>query len=55
VAFIQPDGYRLRVERNGETQLVTVDPVETFNWLLGSTVMHIDHIAGVRGVEGTRQ
>ena len=51
--FRNPDEYKLRVERDGETQLVTVDLVETFNWLLGLTVKHIDRIAGVRVVEGT--
>jgi adenine-specific DNA-methyltransferase len=52
-AFRNPDEYKLRVERNGETQLVNVDLVETFNWLLGVTVKHIDMIRGVRVVEGT--
>jgi adenine-specific DNA-methyltransferase len=52
-AFRNPDQYKLRVERNGETQLVNVDLVETFNWLLGLTVKHIDVIRGVRAVEGT--
>jgi adenine-specific DNA-methyltransferase len=52
-SFRNPDQYKLRVERNGETQLVNVDLVETFNWLLGLTVEHIDVIRGVRVVEGT--
>ena len=52
-AFRNPDEYKLRIERNGETQLVNVDLVETFNWLLGLTVKHIDVIRGVRVVEGT--
>lgn len=51
--FRNPDEYKLRVERNGETQLVNVDLVETFNWLLGLTVKHLDVIRGVRVVEGT--
>lgn len=50
--FRNPDQYKLRVERNGETQLVNVDLVETFNWLLGLTIRHIDVIRGVRVVEG---
>ncbi len=50
--FRNPDQYKLRVERNGETQLVNVDLVETFNWLLGLTVKHIDVIRGVSVVEG---
>jgi len=52
-SFRNPDEYKLKVERNGETQLVNVDLVETFNWLLGLTVKHIDVIRGVRVVEGT--
>ncbi|RCS47802.1 site-specific DNA-methyltransferase [Bremerella cremea] len=52
-SFRTPDEYKLRVERDGETKLVNVDLVETFNWLLGLTVMHIDVIRGVRVVEGT--
>ena len=52
-SFRNPYEYKLRVERNGETQLVNVDLVETFNWLLGLTVKHIDVIRGVRVVEGT--
>jgi len=51
--FRNPDQYKLRVERNGETQLVNVDLVETFNWLLGLSVKHIDVIRGIRVVEGT--
>ena len=51
--FRNPDEYKLKVERDGETQLVNVDLVETFNWLLGLTVKHIDVIRGVRVVEGT--
>ena len=51
--FRNPDEYKLKVEREGETQLVNVDLVETFNWLLGLTVKHIDVIRGVRVVEGT--
>ncbi len=58
-SFRNPYEYKLRVERNGETQLVNVDLVETFNWLLGLTVKHIDVIPlkkdgpSVRVVEGT--
>ncbi|HAH47706.1 site-specific DNA-methyltransferase [Gimesia sp.] len=51
-SFRNPDAYRLTVERDGETQLVNVDLVETFNWLLGLTVRHIDVIRGIRVVEG---
>ena len=52
-SFRNPDEYKLKVERNGETQLVNVDLAETFNWLLGLTVKHIDMIRGIRVVEGT--
>ena len=52
-SFRNPDEYKLRVERDGETKLVNVDLVETFNWLLGLTVKHIDVIRDVRVVEGT--
>ncbi len=51
--FRNPDQYKLKVERNGESLLVNVDLVETFNWLLGLTVKHIDVIRGVRVVDGT--
>ena len=51
--FRNPDDYKLKVEKDSETQLVRVDLVETFNWLLGLTVRHIDVIRGVRVVEGT--
>lgn len=51
-SFRKPDQYKLKVERNGETQLVNVDLIETFNWLLGLTVRHIDMIRDVRVIEG---
>lgn len=51
-SFRNPDEYKLQVERNGETRLINVDLVETFNWLLGLTVKHIDVIRGLRVVEG---
>ncbi len=50
--FRNPDQYQLKVQRNGETQLVHVDLPETFNWLLGLTVKHIDVIRGVRVIDG---
>ncbi len=52
-SFHNPDEYKIRIERDGETKLVNVDLVETFNWLLGLTVKHIDVIRGVRVVEGS--
>jgi adenine-specific DNA-methyltransferase len=50
--FRNPDQYKLKVNHNGEPKLVKVDLVETFNWLLGLTVKHIDVIRGVRVIEG---
>jgi len=52
-AFHDPDNYRLKIERGGVTQSVNVDLVETFNWLLGLIVKHIDLIRGVRVIDGT--
>jgi adenine-specific DNA-methyltransferase len=37
----------------GSLLLATVDLVETFNYLIGLTVHHIDHIRGFRVVPGT--
>ena len=51
--FRNPDQYQLKVEKHGETQGVKVDLPETFNWLLGLTVKHIDLIRGVRVISGT--
>jgi adenine-specific DNA-methyltransferase len=52
-AFRNPAKYKLRVDRNGQTETVNIDLVETFNWLLGLAVKHIDLIRDVRVVEGT--
>ncbi len=53
--FTDPLSYKLRVSTGtvGETKEVNVDLVETFNWLVGLKVRHIDHIRNVRVVEGT--
>jgi adenine-specific DNA-methyltransferase len=53
--FTDPFSYKLNVSTGtvGETKEVNVDLVETFNWLIGLTVKHIDHIHAVRVVEGT--
>jgi len=53
--FDDPFGYKLHVGTGsvGETKPVNVDLVETFNWLLGLKVRHIDSIEGFRVVEGT--
>lgn len=53
--FTDPFSYQLKVSTGtvGETKAVKVDLVETFNWLVGLTVKHMDHIRSVRVVEGT--
>jgi adenine-specific DNA-methyltransferase len=52
--FEDPFNYKLRIATGsaGETKPVTVDLVETFNYLIGLTVRHIDHIRGFRVVQG---
>jgi len=54
-AFEVPFNYKLNISTGsvGETWPMTVDLVETFNYLLGLTVRHIDHIRGFRVVQGT--
>jgi adenine-specific DNA-methyltransferase len=54
-AFEDPFNYKLNIATGsvGETRPVTVDLVETFNYLLGLTVRHLDHIRGFRVVQGT--
>jgi adenine-specific DNA-methyltransferase len=47
-----PDQYVLKVLKDGDTQVVNVDLVETFNMLLGLRVKHVDVIRGVRVVDG---
>jgi len=53
--FDDPWNYQLLVGTGsvGETKPVNVDLVETFNWLLGLKVKHIDRISGFQVVEGT--
>jgi len=52
--FEDPFNYKLKIATGsvGETRLVNVDLVETFNYLIGLTVHHIDHIQGYRVVQG---
>jgi adenine-specific DNA-methyltransferase len=51
--FEDPFSYTLQVSRGsvGETQPVTVDLLETFNYLLGLRVRHVDSIRGFKVVE----
>lgn len=54
--FDDPFSYKLNVSNGGtagETRPVNVDLVETFNYLLGLRVKHIDFVSGFRVVEGT--
>lgn len=54
-AFEDPFSYTLNIATGtaGETKPVTVDLVETFNWLLGLTVLAQGSGGGVTWVEGT--
>jgi len=53
--FDDPFNYKLLIGTGSvnETKPITVDLIETFNWLLGLKVKHIDSIRGFRIVEGT--
>ncbi|MEA3415456.1 MAG: DNA methyltransferase, partial [Thermodesulfobacteriota bacterium] len=53
--FKDPFNYKLNIATNsvGETKPTTVDLVETFNYLIGLTIKHIDYIQGFCVVEGT--
>ena len=52
--FEDPFGYTMNISTGtvGETRPVNVDLVETFNYLLGLRVSHIDTIRGFKIVEG---
>ncbi len=52
--FEDPFNYKLNIGTGtaGETRPVNVDLVETFNWLLGLRVKHLDTIRGFRVVQG---
>ena len=56
-AFVDPFKYTLNIATKtvGETKQTNVDLVETFNYLLGLRVKHIDTIRGFRVVHGTNQ
>lgn len=53
-AFVDPFNYKMNIATGsvGETRPITVDLVETFNYLLGLTVRHLDHIRSFRVVQG---
>ena len=50
--FEDPFNYKLNVYRNGESQPVNVDMVETFNYLLGLKVQQTEFIRGFKVVRG---
>ena len=54
-AFEDPFNYKLNIGSGsvGETKPTIVDLVETFNYLLGLRVKHVDTIRGFRVVQGT--
>jgi adenine-specific DNA-methyltransferase len=53
--FVNPFNSQLKIANGsvGESRLVNIDVIETFNYLLGLRVKHIDTITGFRIVEGT--
>ena len=51
--FAKPFDYELKITRNGETKTVKVDLVETFNYLIGLNVSHIQKVKDILTVEGT--
>ncbi|MFO1483443.1 MAG: site-specific DNA-methyltransferase [Verrucomicrobiaceae bacterium] len=55
--FRDPFGYKLHIATSsaGETKETNVDLVETFNWLLGLKVKHIDHQKGFLTVTGEKR
>lgn len=54
-SFEDPFNYKLKIATGsaGETKPITIDLAETFNYLIGLTVHHIDAIRGYRVVQGT--
>ncbi len=55
--FRDPFSYKLNIATSsaGETQEITIDLVETFNWLLGLKVKHIDAAKGFLTVTGEKR
>ncbi len=52
-AFAHPFDRALRVSQGDDVRTVTVDLVETFNWLVGLTVTKLDRTGVVQTVTGT--
>jgi adenine-specific DNA-methyltransferase len=55
--FRDPFSYQLQIATRtaGETKPTTIDLVETFNWLIGLNVKHIDHKKGFVMVTGEKR
>ena len=55
--FRDPLGYKLQIATSsaGETKETEVDLLETFNWLIGLKVKHIDHQKGFLTVTGEKR
>lgn len=51
--FNRPYDYEMKITRDGETKTVKVDLVETFNYLIGLNVTHMQMVKNVLAIEGT--
>jgi len=50
--FENPFEYKLKIVQNNQTQVATIDLVETFNYLLGIVVKQVEAIQGFKVVRG---
>ena len=50
--FNHPYDYEMKITRDGETKTVKVDLVETFNYLIGLNVTHMQMVKNVLAIEG---
>jgi adenine-specific DNA-methyltransferase len=54
-AFIHPFNYQLKTTQNDDTRYVTVDLIETFNYLLGLTVQRLNLVEAIKTVRGVNR
>lgn len=54
-AFIHPFNYQLKTTQNDDTRHVTVDLIETFNYLLGLTVQRLNLVEAIKTVHGVNR
>jgi adenine-specific DNA-methyltransferase len=54
-AFIHPFNYQLKTTQNDDTRYVTVDLIETFNYLLGLTVQRLNLVEAIKTVHGVNR